>query len=329
MVSETATEPLVSICIPVYNAGTTIGRTITSVIGQTYRNIEIIVVDNQSTDRTLALVREFSDPRIHIVENPEHFACAEYNWNTCFAHANGEFIALFHADDMYAPDTVARQVAMFRKFPSVNGVFTCGDMIDEQDTVIGSFGLPPGITGNTPYTYEDILPAVLAYDNFLLCPSAMVRSAVYKTLAPFRYEQFGSASDLDMWLRVAKTGQVIIIGENLLKYRVSTTQWSHSLKSTTQERDFFRVTDFHIAQNDAGKTLPADALARYELHRLEDQVFLVLNYIRKRDLPGLRMHLCRMAWGKYCRIIIAKPWISLPVLSRDCIKLLKTIFRKR
>ncbi len=151
-------DPLVSICIPVYNSETTIGRTLESVIGQTYHNIEIIVVDNRSTDRTLERVREFRDSRIQIIENPVHFSCAEYNWNTCFAHTRGEFIALFHADDVYTPDIVSRQVDTFRRFPSVIGVFTQGDVIDEDDKVIDTIRLPPKITGNTPYTYHKLLP---------------------------------------------------------------------------------------------------------------------------------------------------------------------------
>jgi len=322
-------DPLISICIPVYNAGTTIRKTLESVASQTYRNIEIIVVDNKSTDGTLACVREFSDPRIRIVENPEHFRCAEHNWNTCFEHARGDLIALFHADDMYAPDMISRQVAVFMQFPEVNGVFTNGDMIDEQDTVIGSFRLPCAITGNTPYTYRDILPAILEHDNFLLCPSAMIRSGIYKTLAPFRYEQFGSASDLDMWLRVAKTGQIVIINENLLKYRVSTTQWSHSLRTTTQARDFFRVTDFHIAENGTRDFLSDNTLAKYELRRLEDQIFISMNFAGKGDFSGLWVHTRGMPWGRYLRIILTKPGLSLPFLARGFIKLAGNIFRKR
>jgi glycosyltransferase involved in cell wall biosynthesis len=328
METQKNTDLLVSICIPVYNSETTIGRTIKSIIGQTYENIEIIVVDNQSTDQTLARVREFRDPRISIVENPDHFSCAEYNWNTCFAHTRGEFIALFHADDMYSPEIVARQVDIFKKNPPVTGVFTNGEIIDEQDMVIGSFRLPPAITGNTPYTCRDLLPAVLEYDNFLLCPSAMVRRETYKNLAPFRYDLFGSASDLDMWLRVAKTGPVVIINDKLLKYRMSKTQWSFSLKTTTKERDFFRVMDFHIAENGTANNLSGDVLAKYELRRLEDQVFLALNFIKKHDFSGLRKHLNHMAWRKYLRIILSKPRISLPVLFGGFFKMAKNLFPK-
>jgi glycosyltransferase involved in cell wall biosynthesis len=315
-------DPLVSICIPVYNSETTIGRTIDSVIGQTYRNIEIIVVDNLSTDRTLERVREFKDSRIRIVENPVHFKCAEYNWNTCFAHAKGEFIALFH---VYTPDIVRRQVDTFREFPSVCGVFTQGDVIDEDDKVIDTFRLPAKITGNTPYTYRELVPVILEQGDIFLCPSAMIQGDVYKKLAPFRYDQFGSAADLDMWLRVARTGPVIIIDEILMKYRMSRTQWSFILKSRTREADGFGVLDFHIAENGIKCNLSSNALGKYELHRMEDQIFCALNFLKKHDFSGFGKHMADMPWGKYIRIIVSKPRVSLPVLFRGFFKVFRYI----
>jgi glycosyltransferase involved in cell wall biosynthesis len=328
METSRSADPLVSICIPVYNAEATIERTLASVTGQTYRNIEIVVVDNMSTDRTLEIVRMFTDSRIRIVENPVHFGCGEDNWNTCFAHSRGKFIALFHADDIYTSEMVARQVETFQKNPGIVGVFTNADIIDEHDNVVNSFKFPPEIVGNTPYSYQNLFPAVLEHDNFLLCSSAMIHGDLYNKLAPFRYELFGHASDLDMWLRVAMTGPVIFIDKNLMKYRIGTTGWSINLKSSTQQRDFFRVMDFHIAENGMEVNLSSDVLAKYELRRMEDQVFLALNFVKKDDFPGLRKHLDQMAWRKYLRIILSKPQISLPVLMRGFFKMVKNLLSK-
>ncbi len=325
MENLTSTDPLVSICIPVYNSETTIGRTIESVIGQTYNNIEIIVVDNLSTDATLDRVREYKDSRIRIVENPVHFCCAEYNWNTCFAHTCGEFIALFHADDVYSPYIVGRQVDFFKKFPTVMAVFTEASVIDEQDKIIDTFRLPQKITGNTPHSFRELLPAVLEYGTFLLCPSAMVRSETYKKLAPFRYDQFGSASDLDMWLRVAQTGPVIIIDEKLLRYRISSTQGSFALKSRTLLADGFKVLDFHTREIGAENILSGYTMGRFELRRMEDQIFCALNFLKKRDFSGFQQHMKKMTWRKYFRIIVTKPRLSLPFLFQGFCKVPKTL----
>jgi glycosyltransferase involved in cell wall biosynthesis len=72
-------DPLVSIYIPVFNAEKTIGKTIASLLNQTYRNIEIVVVDNCSSDSTRKVVEAFEDSRLRIVVNNVHLPKAEYN----------------------------------------------------------------------------------------------------------------------------------------------------------------------------------------------------------------------------------------------------------
>ena len=140
-------EPLVSICIPVFNGEKTIAKTIDSILNQTYKNVEIFVVDNCSSDSTVKIVQEFRDSRIHLVLNDIHLPCGEYNWNRCFSYANGEFLAIFHADDIYLPDMISRQIETFMKYPSVGAVFTQGNIINEKDEIIGEFRLPPEIKG--------------------------------------------------------------------------------------------------------------------------------------------------------------------------------------
>ncbi len=110
-----------------YNAEKTIKKTIASITGQIYKNIEIIIVDNCSTDTSVKIVQMCDDPRIRLIQNDTHFPSAELNWNRCFAFAKGEYMAIFHADDIYLPDMVSRQVETFRSFPTVGAVFTHGE----------------------------------------------------------------------------------------------------------------------------------------------------------------------------------------------------------
>jgi glycosyltransferase involved in cell wall biosynthesis len=139
--------PLVSICIPVYNSENTIGKTISSLTCQTYKNIEIIIVDNCSSDASVEIVRKFKDPRIRLIQNDSHLPCGEYNWNRCFPLAKGEYLAIFHADDVYMPDMILRQIETFKMNPTLGGVFTQGNIINENDEVIGKFKLPPKLRG--------------------------------------------------------------------------------------------------------------------------------------------------------------------------------------
>jgi len=91
-------QPLVSICIPTYNAKKTVVQTVQSILNQTYKNLEIIIVDNASTDNTLDLLQKFKDPRIKIYKNIKNIG-AEKNFSRCIELAKGKYIAIFHADD--------------------------------------------------------------------------------------------------------------------------------------------------------------------------------------------------------------------------------------
>lgn len=123
--------PLVSICIPTYNAEKTVVDTVESVLNQTYRNLEIIVSDNASTDNTIALLEKFTDPRIKLYRNSKNIG-AEKNFNRCIELATGRYIAIFHADDVYLPEMVEKQVKAFLDDPSIGAVFTTATYINEK-----------------------------------------------------------------------------------------------------------------------------------------------------------------------------------------------------
>jgi glycosyltransferase involved in cell wall biosynthesis len=315
-------EPLVSICIPMFNAEKTITKTIASIIGQIYKNIEIIIVDNCSSDASVKIIQEFVDPRIKIIQNDEHLPAAENNWNRCFQYVHGEFIAIFHADDVYLPDMIFRQIEMFEKNPTIGCVFTQGNIINENDDIIGELKLPPEMTGSDTYTYSQLLNSILENGDFLLCPSAMMRRDLYKKLSPFRYEQFGSASDLDMWLRAAKCAPVSIINEKLMNYRISKTQGTHVLNwGRTHEADFFRVMDFHIEHNQKPDEISQKTMTKYNISRFGDQLLCIQNSFEKRDLKEFKDQIKNVHWIKYFKIFINNPHlINLQFLKRVILK---------
>ena len=101
-------KPLVSILIPAYNAEEWIGDTLMSAIGQTWERKEIIVVDDGSTDHTLAIARQFASERVSIVSQNNQGAAAARN--RAFSVSQGDYIQWLDADDLLAPDKVARQM---------------------------------------------------------------------------------------------------------------------------------------------------------------------------------------------------------------------------
>ncbi len=110
------TAPLVSILIPCYNAAPWIAATLDSALAQTHPRTEIIVVDDGSTDDCLALARTFISRGVNVYTQPNQGASAARNH--ALRHATGEFIQFLDADDLLAPEKIARQVALLTASPS-------------------------------------------------------------------------------------------------------------------------------------------------------------------------------------------------------------------
>lgn len=302
-------DPLVSICVPMYNAEKTITKTLKSIVNQTYTNLEIIVVDNASTDASMAFVNHgFSDPRVRIIRYNEHLPHGELNWNRCFQYATGEYMAIFHADDIYLPDMVSRQVETFQKHPGIGGVFVQGNIIDENDTILGEFQLPPEIESDTPYTYQELLESFLKYADFLPTPSAMIRRDIYSACAPFDIETFGSAADFHLWLCVAERAPLVILDEKLMNYRVTPTQGSNRMnRLRMHESPFFRVIDYHLKKFGNIKVVSDDALCSYEMSRFGDRMLCAKNAFSQRDLNTFEKLVKEASWKKFCTMIMRHP----------------------
>lgn len=117
---------LVSILIPVYNREKIIGETIESALNQTYKNIEIIVVDNKSTDNTFKICKEYQKryPDIITVFQNERNLGPVKNWKKCLEYARGKYVKILFSDDQIGKTFVEKSVKAFIKHPEIGFVFT-------------------------------------------------------------------------------------------------------------------------------------------------------------------------------------------------------------
>ncbi|WP_332701000.1 glycosyltransferase family A protein [Devosia sp.] len=281
--------PLVCICVPTYNAETTIAQTLRSILAQTYRHIVVHVVDNCSTDGTLVVVKGFTDPRITVHENPDNIG-GEGNFNRCIALAQGEFTALFHADDVYEPEMVEQQVAFFQRYPAAGGVFTQARLIDQTGTVIGALDLPASLRDTAPlYSFEQIFKAVLEHSNFMICPSFMARTHIYQQeIGRWRGELFRSSADLDVWLRVLERHPCGILPDHLMSYRISRLQWSAAVRDNTERADFFLVIDHYLEKPEVRAVLDESDLRNVERLERRDRAMRAVNALIAGDLEHAR-----------------------------------------
>jgi len=205
-------EPLVSICIPTYNRAGMITRAIDSALGQTYRNIEVIVVDNASNDNTDAVVATYADERLTYVKNERNLGLFG-NFNRCIELATGKFLHILHSDDYIDPDFTARCIAFFHEHPTVVMTSTRARIVSddlEKDTTYSDTDLV--------YTAPEGFRHLLASRSFIICPSVMVLHDIYREVGPFCLE-YPYASDFYQWLRIARSHDIGFVSGVYVFYR--------------------------------------------------------------------------------------------------------------
>lgn len=271
--------PLVCICIPTYNVEKTIQETLVSIINQSHANLIIKVVDNASTDRTLEIAAALSDPRISIHRHDKNVG-GEGNFNRCIQLAQGKYTAIYHADDVYHPQMVERQVSVLERNPKVGGVFTEATLIDCVGNAVGRIVVSdPTRPADGLFDFPMLFKSILKYSNYLICPSAMVRTDIYQgEIMRWREELFGSSSDIDVWLRIAQSHLVAVLYLPLIQYRISAAQESNSLiRLRTGRTEFFRVLDYYLALPQVRAILNSEDVMHYRWLEQTDRVVRATN----------------------------------------------------
>jgi glycosyltransferase involved in cell wall biosynthesis len=256
--------PLVCICIPTYNVAATVRETLESILAQTYPNLVVHVCDNASTDGTLKIIDSLANQRIAIHRHDVNVG-AEGNFNRCIQLAEGKYTAIFHADDIYDSNMVAKQVAFLEANPDVGAVFTEAVAIDGPGMPLGVIGRAPGSKGGVArFGFRELLQTMLLHHNFLVCPSAMVRTEIYRgEIREWGSSLFRSSSDVDTWLRLAGTRPIAVLGEQLMRYRISGAQFSDAIRNRTERTDFFLVMDHYLAKPEVRNFITKDHLRHY------------------------------------------------------------------
>lgn len=249
--AEAVGRPLVCICIPCFNNEKTIEETLRSIVGQTYENIVIKVFDNASTDNTVSIVNDFIQcgRPIQLIASAVNIG-AEGNFNLCIESAEGDYVAIFHADDVYDPDIIASEVAFLERNSSCCAVSADARLIDGEGRALREKFLPAELNSSTCFIFSqaELMRLVYKYGNFISCPSVLFRTAVLKqVVVQYRSELFSSSSDLDVWLRVAKAGGMGFINKKLMSYRISDASFSYTrVARRVTDADMFLVLRYYL-----------------------------------------------------------------------------------
>ncbi len=204
----TEPAPLVSVVLPAHDAAETIRDAVDSILGQSLRELELIVVDDGSTDETAHVLAGIDDPRLVVHRLPEHRGHVAA-LHTAIGHSRAAVIARMDADDVALPERLAREHDVLQRRPSVGLVSTAFVSVDAQDRELGRHGVPPD---HAAAWFR------LHFANCLAHPTVMFRRSAYEAAGGYD-ERLAPAEDHDLWLRMAELVEIATISDPLLRYR--------------------------------------------------------------------------------------------------------------
>jgi glycosyltransferase involved in cell wall biosynthesis len=230
-------EPLVSICIPVYNSGPFIVDCLRSLKQQTYLNWSSIIVDDASTDDSVDKIAENieGDNRFVLYTNSRNLGMVR-NWNKAISYATGNYVSILHGDDFFRSDFIAKTVECFQEHPDAGMVFSPTFDIDNKEKVNVFRPFP----GDCSFNADSFVRQISEKGNFVRFPSVMLKRIVFEKVGHFD-DRLVLAVDLEMWLRVSIFFQIWFLNEPLSYYRIHSSNVSRkfiTVKSEIPELEF-------------------------------------------------------------------------------------------
>jgi glycosyltransferase involved in cell wall biosynthesis len=223
-------QPVVSVIIPSYNCERYIAETIDSVLAQDYPAIELLIVDDGSTDSTRAIVRSY-DAKVRLITQDNAGVCVARNRG--IQEAKGQFICLMDHDDYWCPGKISRQIRAFEEYPDTGivysefivwnpdpeGIFPAPACINK--TLAENDGIDNELSG---WIYHQLL-----LDCWVLTSTAMLRSEVFSQCGVFD-EKLPYSEDWELWLRLSRNYRFVKIKKPTTLYRQHPNQGNKKVR---------------------------------------------------------------------------------------------------
>lgn len=203
--------PLVSIIMSVYNGEKYLRDAVLSILNQTYKNFEFIIINDGSRDQTLDILNSFVDARLKIITIKNQGLTKSLNY--AIGIANGELIARIDADDIAEPEKLIVQVDYLNEHPEVVMCGTWAKFIDNEGKELGEY--------KVPVSYLEIKRNILFHNPFIHS-SIMFRKNICDTIGVYN-EKYRYAQDYELWGRIVSKYEAVNLPQYLIKYRKLST----------------------------------------------------------------------------------------------------------
>lgn len=278
--------PLISIITTSYNYERYIGRSIDSVLEQSYENWELIIVDDCSRDGSWDVISQYKDRRIRAFQNEVNLgACATYN--KAYSYCNGSLIASLDSDDVFLPEKLAIQAAEFERHPEIGISGTKIEVIDESGKIVPDSAVAAWFNDSRDLN----VPSEWVWENHLCHSSVIIRKEVHDAIGGLR-EELTYTPDWNMWIRALAAGaRFSMVDQVLLQYRVHGNNITHrdplSMISEYAETTREVLTPYLLQRK--AYWAARENFRRFAAHpvlkdRGEDTVANVLSAIRQRGI---------------------------------------------
>ena len=203
-------SPLVSVVMPVHNAGPFLVESMNSILRQSYKNLELIIVDDASTDDSLKVIKSFKDKRIRLFKNPKNVGISK-SANLAVSKAKGDYLARMDADDISSLDRLEKQVAFLAKNKKVIAVGGQCDLINKAGVKVGEKRFPVSAEKVRQMIFSSV---PLQQSTMMVALHRLPQNFVWYD------DAYKSAEEIEMLFKFFTFGEVRNMNEKFLMYRI-------------------------------------------------------------------------------------------------------------
>lgn len=249
-INEREKEPLVTVLVSVYNGVEFIEDTLRSIIDQSYRNMQIIVIDDCSNDNSRDIIERIAqtDQRIETIYMKQNSnVCMAIN--TGYEKAKGKYVAVIGHDDIWKQDKIEKQVQFMEMYPEYAACFTLVDIIDDEKNVCNerAFNLYQ-IFDQRNRSQKEWVETLLFNTNVLCAPSVLIRRSCIKRKYMYIFGLV-QLQDMELWLELLKDSSIYVLQERLMLYRKFFKNESNlsSFNDITRNRLRHEISYLHVS----------------------------------------------------------------------------------
>ena len=223
--------------MPVYNCANYLMESIESILNQTYENLELIIINDGSTDNSVSIVNQYKDIRIKLIHNLTNMGISEL-LNIGLKTSSGKYIARMDGDDISEPNRLFCQYEFLENHPEISIIGTSAILINRNGKKIGTIHVPQN---SFEINWE------LFFRSPFIHPSIMMRREIFLDQKIYYSKDFPYAEDYDIWTNILKDHLGMNLGDHLLRYRIDSEENNRILFRKTQVESAISISSRKIS----------------------------------------------------------------------------------